>query len=112
QPTRCIAHSESWRCGEDSEVSIGPTRVDPIRIPTLVKEAAADALVELTYSRVAATGQGGRELFNGRPSDQLVSGFLLAPKKALNTEDEVTSPIRITSQGLDFQLWHGRGTVI
>ena len=93
-------------------MSKGPTRVDPIGIPALVKEAVADALVGLTYSRVAGTGQSGRELFNGRPSDQLVSGFLLAPKKALDAEDEVTSPIRITSQGLDFQLWHGRGTSI
>ncbi|MDP9084562.1 MAG: helicase [Pseudomonadota bacterium] len=93
-------------------MSNGPTRVDPMRIPALIKEAVADALVGLTYSRVAGTGRGGRELFNGRPSDQLVSGFLLAPKKTLDTEDEVTSPIRITSQGLDFQLRHGRDTSI
>ena len=78
-------------------------RYDPASIPASLKEAVADALVNVVYANVSGTGQFGAAIYGAPPQRLLVSGFLL-PKRSEDDGDEVTSPIWISSHGMDLQI--------
>ena len=84
-------------------------RTDPSRIDTTLKEAVVDALVNVVHARISAAGEFGSVIYGTRPSSLVASAFLL-PMRGLEEGDEVTSPIWISSHGLDFQIAaHGTG---
>lgn len=86
-------------------------RANPSEIDTTRKEAVADALLNILYGRVSGGGNYGKVIFGNKPHGVLVSGFLL-PRRRVDDGDEVTSPIWISSHGLDFQVNRtGAGTV-
>ena len=78
-------------------------RVDPDTIPSSLKEAVVDALLNLTHARISGTGEFGRVLFGARPRSLLNSGFLL-PARTDVEGDEVTSPIWVSAHGCDLQI--------
>lgn len=78
-------------------------RADPAEIPSTLKEAVVDSLLNLTYAQLSGQGSTGRYLFSARPRTLLNSGFLL-PQRSPSGDDEVTSPIWISSHGLQMQL--------
>jgi hypothetical protein len=80
-----------------------PTRADPKSIHTSLKEAVVDALLNVVHARVSAAGEFGQVLYGTRPRNLINSGFLL-PMRRREEGDEVTSPIWISSHGLDFQV--------
>lgn len=82
-------------------------RSNPAEIPSSLKEAVVDALLNLTFSRISGDGEDGELLFGSRPRSILASAFLMPPKRALGSGDEVTQPIRITAHGLDCQIHRG-----
>jgi hypothetical protein len=79
------------------------TRVDPLRIDTTKKEGVADAILNIMYGRVSGRGRHGEVVYGSLPSKRFVSGFLL-PRRDVDDGDEVTSPIWVSSHGLDFQV--------
>lgn len=86
-------------------------RCDPEHIPSSLKEAVADSLANIIYGNVAGSGEFGALMYGAPPSRLLGSGFLL-PQRESDDGDEVTSPIWISSHGLDLQLAaEGAGTV-
>lgn len=86
-------------------------RCDPNYIPPSLKEAVADALGNVVYASVSGAGEFGTAVYGAQPSRLFVSGFLL-PQRALDDGDEVTSPIWVSSHGLDLQLaTEGAGTI-
>ena len=78
-------------------------RRDPTKIPSTLKEAIADSLCNLTFGNVSGSGAFGEYVFGAPPSKIFVSGFLL-PHRGTDDGDEVTSPIWISSHGMDLQL--------
>jgi hypothetical protein len=78
-------------------------RSDPSKLSTTLKEAVVDSLVNLTYAQVSGDGPTGKYLFGARPRMLLNSGFIL-PQKEASGDDEVTSPIWISSHGMQMQL--------
>lgn len=78
-------------------------RADPDTIPSSLKEAVVDALLNLTHARISGTGDFGRVLFGARPRSLLNSGFLL-PARTDVEGDEVTSPIWVSAHGCDLQI--------
>jgi len=78
-------------------------RRDPAKIPSTLKEAVADSLCNLTYGMASGSGSFGENVFGAPPSKVFVSGFLL-PQRTLDDGDEVTSPIWISSHGMDLQI--------
>ncbi|HCF6874132.1 TPA: hypothetical protein NII69_000431 [Pseudomonas aeruginosa] len=78
-------------------------RADPAEIPSTLKEAVVDSLLNLTYSQLSGQGPTGQYLFGARPRTLLNSGFLL-PQRSPTGDDEVTSPIWVSSHGLQMQL--------
>lgn len=78
-------------------------RVDPKAISTSFKEAVVDSLLNLVHARISGTGEFGAVLYGTRPRNLLNSAFLL-PMRGAEEGDEVTSPIWISSHGLDFQI--------
>lgn len=78
-------------------------RANPGDIDTTKKEAVADGLLNILYDRVSGGRQFGRVIYGGKPSSLLISGFLL-PRQQMKDGDEITSPICISSHGLDFQV--------
>jgi hypothetical protein len=78
-------------------------RANPARVPDTLKEAVVDSLLNLTYSKLSGQGPSGDFLFGARPRALLNSGFLL-PRKSVTGDDEVTSPIWVSSHGLQMQL--------
>ena len=86
-------------------------RSDPSKISTTVKEAVVDSLVNLTYAQISGEGSTGQYLFGARPRTLLNSGFLL-PQKQATGDDEVTSPIWISSHGMQLQMAAGVSQVI
>lgn len=86
-------------------------RCDPVLIPTSLKEAVANSLVNVVYANVSGSGAFGQTIYGAPPQKLMVSGFLL-PKRSVNDGDEVTSPIWISSHGLDLQIaTQGAGTL-
>lgn len=84
-----------------------PKRVDPSEIPTGLKEAVVDALINQTFFAISGHGPGAHELFGARPRSILNSAFLLPRPEELGDGDEVTQPIHIYSHGLEFQVKSG-----
>lgn len=78
-------------------------RVDPKNIDTSLKEAVVDSLLNMVHGRIAGMGDYGAILFGTRPRNKFSSSFLM-PMEDVNEGDEVTSPIRISSHGLDLQV--------
>ncbi|PPS23693.1 hypothetical protein BVY11_29300, partial [Pseudomonas amygdali pv. morsprunorum] len=78
-------------------------RADPAKVSSTLKEAVVDSLLNLTYAQISGQGSTGRYLFGARPRTLLNSGFLL-PQRSQSGDDEVTSPIWISSHGLQMQL--------
>lgn len=78
-------------------------RADPAAISSTLKEAVVDSLLSLTYAQISGRGPTGQYLFGARPRALLNSGFLL-PRRNPSGDDEVTSPIWISSHGLQMQL--------
>ena len=78
-------------------------RADPAAIPSTLKEAVVDSVLNLTYAQVSGQGPTGQYLFGARPRALLNSGFLL-PQRSASGDDEVTSPIWVSSHGLQMQL--------
>jgi hypothetical protein len=78
-------------------------RADPAVIPSTLKEAVVDSVLNLTYAQVSGQGPTGQHLFGARPRAMLNSGFLL-PQRSPSGDDEVTSPIWVSSHGLQMQL--------
>ncbi len=52
-------------------------RADPAEIPSTLKEAVVDSLLNLTYAQLSGQGGTGQYLFGARPRILLNSGFLL-----------------------------------
>lgn len=78
-------------------------RADPAGVSTTLKEAVVDSLLNLTYAHLSGQGPTGQYLFGARPRALLNSGFLL-PQRSVSGDDEVTSPIWVSSHGLQMQL--------
>ena len=78
-------------------------RDDPAKISSTLKEAVVDSLLNLTYAQISGQGSTGQYLFGARPRTLLNSGFLL-PQRNQSGDDEVTSPIWISSHGVQMQL--------
>lgn len=78
-------------------------RVNPLNIDATKKEGVADAILNIMYSRISGEGPYGELVYGTLPSKKFVSGFLL-PRRNIDDGDEVTSPIWVSSHGLDFQV--------
>lgn len=86
-------------------------RCDPANIPSSLKEAVADSLCNLTFGTVSGSGSFGEYVFGAPPNKVFVSGFL-QPQRNIDDGDEVTSPIWISSHGMDLQVSsEGQGIV-
>src|SRR2546423_14791266 len=86
-------------------------RCDPDLIQASLKEAVADAIGNIVYGNVSGAGEFGTVAYGAAPSRLFVSGFLL-PQRETDDGDEVTSPIWISSHGLDLQVTtEGSGNV-
>ncbi|MGZ0103060.1 helicase-related protein [Achromobacter sp. KK8] len=83
------------------------SRVDPSEIPTGLKEAVVDSLINQTFFAISGHGPEGSELFGARPRSILNSAFLLPRPAELGDGDEVTQPIQIYSHGLNFHVKSG-----
>lgn len=81
-------------------------RANPAKVSTTLKEAVVDALLNMTHAHSSGAGDFGETLFGARPRMLLNSGFLL-PMKDEDGDDEVTSPIWISSHGLQLQIANG-----
>lgn len=90
---------------------VNVTRVGPASLQTTLKEAVADAIVNLTFAHVSGAGSVGKYVFGTRPRAMLSSGFLL-PQRQADGDDEVTSPIWISSHGFQFQLAAGVAGIV
>lgn len=86
-------------------------RADPALVSSTLKEAVVDGLLNLTYSKLSGTGPSGQYLFGARPRALLNSGFIL-PQKSPTGDDEVTSPIWVSSHGIQMQLNAGVSSVV
>lgn len=86
-------------------------RVNPTQITTTLKEAVVDALLNMTHAHISGAGTFGKHLYGARPRTTLNSGFLL-PQKNDSDGDEVTSPIWISSHGLQLQVISGLDAAI
>lgn len=78
-------------------------RSDPDKVPSSLKEAVVDALLNLTHARISGLGEFGQVLYGARPRSLLNSGFLL-PARTDVEGDEVTSPIWVSAHGCDLQI--------
>lgn len=78
-------------------------RADPLELSPTLKEALVDSLLNQTYAHLSGQGATGHYLFGARPRTLLNSGFLL-PQRNVSGDDEVTSPIWVSSHGLQMQL--------
>ncbi|MCC2636908.1 MAG: helicase-like protein [Moraxellaceae bacterium] len=86
-------------------------RVDPAALNSTLKEAVVDGILNLTYAQLSGQGVTGQYLLGARPRALLNSGFLL-PQKSLSGDDEVTSPIWISSHGMQIQISSANEAVI
>lgn len=78
-------------------------RTDPDKIPSSLKEAVVDALLNITHARISGAGEFGRVLYGARPRSLFNSGFVL-PARTDVEGDEVTSPIWVSAHGCDLQI--------
>jgi len=76
--------------------------VDVRGIPDCYKEAVVDSILNNLSARVCGKGEFHGVVANTRPSDLLVSGFLLPRPEEIQGADEETSPLHISTHGVDF----------
>jgi hypothetical protein len=81
-------------------------RENPAKVSTTLKEAVVDALLNITHAHISGAEEFGKHLYGARPRTLLNSGFLL-PMRDEDGDDEVTSPIWISSHGLQLQVANG-----
>ncbi|ENU2131614.1 DEAD/DEAH box helicase family protein [Salmonella enterica] len=86
-------------------------RANPAEISSTLKEAVVDSLLNLTYAQLSGQGEAGEYLYGARPRTLLNSGFLLPQRNPLG-DDEVTSPIWVSSHGLQMQLNLSESSII
>jgi hypothetical protein len=77
---------------------------DASRIDQTCKEAVVDGLLNNLAGRVSGAGEFHRFIYGIRPSDLLVSGFLVARPEEDRDSDEEASPLEISAHGLDFHI--------
>lgn len=77
---------------------------DASRIDATCKEAVVDGLLNNLAGRVSGTDEFHRLIYGIRPSDLLVSGFLVARPEEDRDSDEEASPLQINAHGLDFHI--------
>lgn len=76
---------------------------DANQIDPTCKEAVVDGLLNNLAGRVSGTREFHRFIYGIRPSDLLVSGFLVArPEEDRDNDEE--SPLEISAHGLDFHI--------
>jgi hypothetical protein len=92
-------------------MSIPAVREDPQAISTSLKEAVVDSLLNLVHGRISGVGEFGAVIYGTRPRNIFASAFLM-PMEDVKEGDEVTSPIRIASHGLDIQVLKEHGLSI
>jgi hypothetical protein len=78
------------------------TKAVDIRNADPVKEAVVDSILNNLAARVSGKGEFRGVILNARPSDLLVSGFIVPLPEELRDSDEETSPLQINAHGLDF----------
>lgn len=86
-------------------------RSDPAAVHSTLKEAVVDGILNLTYAQLSGQGPTGQYLFGARPRAILNSGFLL-PQRSPSGDDEVTSPIWVSSHGMQMQLNAAASSVV
>jgi Helicase conserved C-terminal domain len=72
------------------------------KIADPLKEAVVDSILNNLAARVSGKGDFRRVILNVRPSDLLVTGFIVPLPEELRNEDEETSPLQINAHGMDF----------
>jgi Helicase conserved C-terminal domain len=72
------------------------------QIPDPLKEAVVDSILNNLAARVSGKGEFRQLIVNARPSDLLVSGFIVPLPEELRNDDEEASPLQINAHGLDF----------
>jgi hypothetical protein len=77
---------------------------DPNQIDETCQEAVVDALLGNLAGRVSGTGEFHRFIYKIRPSDLLVSGFLVPCPEEDRDTDEESSPLQLNAHGLDFHI--------
>jgi hypothetical protein len=77
------------------------------KIADPLKEAVVDSILNNLAARVSGKGEFCRVIVNARPSDLLVSGFIVPLPEELRDEDEETNPLQINAHGLDFHASTG-----
>ena len=77
---------------------------DADAIDETCKEAVVDGLLNNLAARVSGVGEFHRYVYGIRPSDLLVSGFLVPCPEEDRDTDEETSPLQINAHGLDFHI--------
>ncbi len=73
-------------------------------IPDPPKEAVADSILNNLSARVSGKGEFHRVIANARPSDLLVSGFIVPLPEEARDSDEEANPLQINAHGLDFHV--------
>lgn len=78
--------------------------VDAREILDPCKEAVADSILNNLSARASGKGEFHRIIKNARPSDLLVSGFIVARPEEVRDNDEESNPLQINAHGLDFHV--------
>lgn len=74
------------------------------KVDETCKEAVVDALLNNLAGRVSGIGEFHRIIYRTRPSDLLVSGFLVSCPEDERDSDEESNPLQINAHGLDFHI--------
>ncbi len=77
---------------------------DPSQIDETCQEAVVDGLLNNLAGRVSGTREFHRFIYKIRPSDLLVSGFLVPCPEEDRDTDEESSPLQLNAHGLDFHI--------
>jgi hypothetical protein len=83
--------------------------VNPNAIHDAGKEAVVDSLLNNLSARLAGRGEFYPVIYGSKPSAVLMSEFLLPMPQEERENDEEADPIRISSNGLDFQIDRAAG---
>ena len=78
--------------------------VDPRSIHDSYKEAVADSLLNNLSARLAGRGEYYKVIYEGKPSSELMTEFIVPVPQDERGGDEEASPIQISAHGLDFQV--------
>ncbi len=78
------------------------TAADAKTIGDSCKEAVVDGIINNLSARVSGAGEFRQVIYGIRPSDLLVSGFIVPCPEEDRGTDEEASPLQINAHGLDF----------